>query len=178
MRYIRNIRTIKSFLVKCLRNHFDHHLSPVTACPYEELEGTMHRSEDVAAVMDEGPSHEELVLEGSYIDLYDPQLPVCQGLRIAPGTQKLLYDLSCRPRGAAILAEAGRSYPVRTRKGQLSYLNKGPEGTQNRSRISLPERPQSVDVSAPFRWDWDPASRTLLLEYPCRPDGVNVSITY
>lgn len=132
----------------------------------------------VAAVMDEGPSHEELVLEGSYIDLYDPQLPVCQGLRIAPGTQKLLYDLSCRPRGAAILAEAGRSYPVRTRKGQLSYLNKGPEGTQNRSRISLPERPQSVDVSAPFRWDWDPASRTLLLEYPCRPDGVNVSITY
>ena len=34
MRYIRNIHTVVSFLIKRLRNYLDHRLSPVTAFPY------------------------------------------------------------------------------------------------------------------------------------------------
>ena len=43
---------------------------------------------------------------------------------------------------------------------------------------ALPERPQSVDVSAPFRWDWDPASRTLLLTYESTGEQIPVTLRF
>ena len=131
----------------------------------------------VVAVMDESQDVNPLRLEGQYIDLYDPTLPVLNGITIEPGRQKLLYDLKKRPSGTAILAEAGRSYDIQRKRHSLSYTTKGPAETVNRSRISIPSKPSSVEAES-GSWEWDESSKTLLLEFPNNPDGVSVLIRW
>ena len=131
----------------------------------------------VAAVMDETPDMSPLKLEGKYIDLYDPSLPVLDGATLPPGSRKLLYDLDKRPDETAILAEAGRSTNLRRTRNSLSYITKGPAGTVNRSRVSLPKEPLSVEAEG-SSWTWDEDSRTLLLEFQNNPDGVSVLIKW
>ena len=131
----------------------------------------------VAAVMDETPDQNPLRLEGSFIDLYDPNLPVLDGITLPPGSRKLLYDLAKRPLGAAILAEAGRSTDLRSSRRSFSYITKGPAGTMNRSRVSIPRKPLSVEAEG-CSWTWDENSRTLLLEFQNNPDGVPVLIRW
>lgn len=127
----------------------------------------------VAAVMDETPDMSPLRLEGTFIDLYDPSLPILDGASLPPGARKLLYDLDKRPKGAAILAEAGRSAGLRKTRNSLSYITKGPAGTINRSRVSLPQEPLSVEAEG-CSWTWDEDSKTILLEFPNTPEGVPV----
>ena len=131
----------------------------------------------VAAVMDETSDLSPLTLEGKFIDLYDPLLPILDGATLPPGSRKLLYDLDKRPHGAAILAEAGRSTISRSPGRSLSYITKGPAGTVNRSRVSLPKKPLSVEADG-SSWTWDEDSRTLLLEFQNNPDGVSVLIKW
>ena len=127
----------------------------------------------VAAVMDETPDMSPLRLEGTFIDLYDPSLPILDGASLPPRARKLLYDLDKRPKGAAILAEAGRSAGLRKTRNSLSYITKGPAGTINRSRVSLPQEPLSVEAEG-CSWTWDEDSKTILLEFPNTPEGVPV----
>jgi hypothetical protein len=48
----------------------------------------------IASVVDESPvSSEPLLLKGSFIDLFDPSLPILDEKVIQPGEQTLLYDL-------------------------------------------------------------------------------------
>ena len=131
----------------------------------------------VAAVMDETPDMSPLKLEGKYIDLYDPSLPVLDGATLPPGSRKLLYDLDKRPDETAILAEAGRSTNLRRTRNSLSYITKGPAGTVNRSRVSLPRKPQNVEAEG-SSWTWDEDSRTILLEFKNNPDGIPVLIKW
>ena len=131
----------------------------------------------VAAVMDETSDLSPLTLEGKFIDLYDPLLPILDGATLPPGSRKLLYDLDKRPHGAVILAEAGRSTISRSSGRSLSYITKGPKGTVNRSRVSLPKEPLSVEAEG-SSWTWDEDSRTLLLEFQNNPDGVSVLIKW
>lgn len=133
----------------------------------------------IAAVMDECGTLGNLAIEGKFIDLFDPALPVKDGATIAPGENKLLYNLGLRPQGAAILAQAGRSDITANEAGSFSFVNKGPSGMTNRSRISLPGEPKEVSVSCKETvWSWDAPSQTVLLQFPCSPEGVSVSIKY
>ena len=52
----------------------------------------------IAASLDESVSDEPYVLEGSFIDLFDPTLPIVTRKELAPGTQAFLYDLRKAPR--------------------------------------------------------------------------------
>ncbi len=154
----------------------ERHFGPLEKKNYLLLERGPY---DIVAVMDESVSDKPLQMEGKYIDLYDPALPVYDGIQIAPGTQKLLYNLDRRPLGAKILAQAARSFNVKSKRKSLSYTSKGPDGVLNRSRISLPKEPAQVICSSnEAKWEWDEASRTLLLEFPNAPNGVEVQIKW
>ncbi len=133
----------------------------------------------VAAVLDESVSDIPLRLEGRFIDLYDPNLPVCEGVELAPGSQGLYYDLRKAPRGPAILAAASRASEIRKDRRRFSYLCKGPLETVNVTRIRVPRQPVRVTAGGQeIAYVWDAASRTCLLRFENDPDGVPVEIRW
>ena len=129
----------------------------------------------VAALEDGAP----VGLEGCFVDLYDPALPVYAHKEVSPGTQALLYDVWKAPKAPCILAAAGRTSEERKSRHGFSYLCKGPEGTVHVTRILLPRKPVSVEVDGiPISYEWDEASRTCFLRFGNSPDGVRVEIRY
>ncbi len=136
----------------------------------------------VAAVVDESAvSDQPLRLEGRFIDLFDPHLPVLTQKTVHPGQQALLLDLDrlSHKRRAQVLAAASRQSDLRADRHSLSFTSRAPAQTDNVMRILLPRQPLGVDASAPdARWEWDAASRTLLLRFENRPEGVRVDIKW
>lgn len=136
----------------------------------------------IVAVMDESVSEEPCVLEGCFIDLFDPRLPVLAEIAVKPGDQGFFYDVAKadrkRPR---ILAAASRAYAERMSKKTYSFLSKGPAGTINAARILLPARPESVVADGAEILDgnaWDERSHTYLLRFDNHPEGVEVAFSW
>ena len=134
----------------------------------------------IAAALDESVSDEPYVLEGLFIDLFDPALPVLTEKVVEPGSQAFLYDLRKAPKAPAILAAASRAYDLRKTAHTFSYTCKGPAETINVTRIRLRREPSSmlVDGLPAGEHSWDDASRTLFLRIPNNPDGVRVEIRW
>jgi hypothetical protein len=154
----------------------------------EQLSGPLQRKSsfrlsrgpyEIVAVLDETGDARPLALKGPFIDLFDPALPVCEEVAVEPGSQRLLYALDRRPKGVAILAEAGRSTVLERGRRRFCFLSKGPAETISRSRISLPRCPDTVSVSGSGAdWTWDEGSRSLLLQFNADPDGVRVELSW
>jgi hypothetical protein len=134
----------------------------------------------IAAALDESVSDEPYVLEGSFIDLFDPTLPIVTRKELAPGTQAFLYGLRKAPKAPAILAAASRAYDIHRTARTFSYVCKAPAETFNVTRILLCRKPVSilVDEEPAADFSWDSASRTLFLRFPNSPDGVRVEIRW
>lgn len=130
----------------------------------------------VVAVLEGG---EPLTLDGCFIDLYDPNLPVFAHKVVAPGTQALLYDVRKAPKAPCILAAASRAYEEKASRHSYSYLCKGPVETINVTQIRLPRQPVSVlvdGVETPYTWD--DTAHTCFLRFPNSPEGVRVDIRW
>lgn len=136
----------------------------------------------LAAVLDESVSPEPLKLEGRYVDLYDPSLPICENVEVRPGVQRLFIDLSkVRKDSPMILAAASRAENVTLSGRTFSYVAKSPAATVNVSRILLPAAPKSLKVNDKECLDlncWDEASQTYLLTFDNNPDGVAVEFAW
>ena len=130
----------------------------------------------IVAVMDE-VAGEPFTMEGCFIDLYDPALPVYHQKTVLPGQQALFYDVTRAGKDPQILAAASRSYDETRGKSNFSYTCKGPAGTWNVTRLLLPAPPKTVLVNGEASSaDWDEASKTCFLRFPNHPDGVQVEI--
>ena len=134
----------------------------------------------IAASLDESVSDEPYVLKGSFIDLFDPALPVLSRVSVAPGSQAFLYDLRKASQAPAILAAASRAYDLHRTARTFSYVCKAPAETVNVTRIRLRQKPLSVCVDGEPAADcsWDSTSRTLFLRFPNSPEGVRVEIRW
>lgn len=136
----------------------------------------------LAAVLDESVSPESLKLDGRYIDLYDPSLPICQNVEVRPGVQRLFIDLSkVRKDSPMILAAASRAENETLSGRTFSYVAKSPAATVNVSRVLLPAAPKSLKVNDKECLDqtcWDEASQTYLLTFDNNPDGVSVEFAW
>lgn len=136
----------------------------------------------LAAVLDESVSPEPLKLDGRYIDLYDPSLPICQNVEVRPGVQRLFIDLSkVRKDSPMILAAASRAENETLSGRTFSYVAKSPAATVNVSRVLLPAAPKSLKVNDKECLDqtcWDEASQTYLLTFDNNPDGVSVEFAW
>lgn len=138
----------------------------------------------IAAVLDESVSPQPLHLKGSYIDLFDKELPVLTEAVIKPGEQGYYYNIKNVERGtkAKVLCGASRVYDEKVGAGSYSFVAKSPQNTTNVSRILLPKAPVKVLVNGQeMQGDqalWDKQSRTLRLGFENDPDGVAVAIEW
>ncbi|MDR0710791.1 MAG: hypothetical protein LBF67_00390 [Prevotellaceae bacterium] len=135
----------------------------------------------IAAVVDESVSGEPLTLKGTYIDLFDPELPVLQVKAVRPGEQAFLYDVKkiADKSKPAALCGASRIYEEKATKSTCSFVAKSPAETSNVTRVYLPAKPKSVTVNgAAGDYTWDAASHTCLLKFENNPDGVTVNISF
>jgi hypothetical protein len=141
----------------------------------------------IASVMDESVSTQPLHLKGSFIELFNPVLPILTEKIIAPGEQAFLYDItktktSKQPK---ILAAASRVYEEKVSAKSYSFITKSPSKTQNVMRIQLPVKPIEVKLTdnnhqpnTNFKSSWDAASHTCLLQFENSSEGVGVEIRW
>lgn len=137
----------------------------------------------ILSVVDEGVSNEPLTLNGMFVDMFDPQLPVLTSKVIRPGEQSLLFDIERvkNRHKPQVIVSAGRESDEKRSRHSYSYITKSPVETTNVSRVLLPSVPQSVkvdgaEVFAPARWD--ERSHTYLLEFENSPEGRLVDIRF
>lgn len=142
----------------------------------------------IVAVLNETAKDEPLTLKGTFIDLFDPALPILQQKNIEPNTQAYLFDVAkvASKNTPQVLAAAGRldDATVKITKNNYSFVIKSPANTINAMRILLPKKPQKVTAKlngkdlALFKNDWDEKSKTLLLSFDNYSEGVNVDINW
>lgn len=137
---------------------------------------------DLVAVMSESVSEEPYRIEGSLIDLFDPELPVCNSKDISPGEQGYFINLDRVKKGKPqVLASGSRESDEVIASHSYTYLAKGPQRTTAVSRVWLPSRPTAVKVNGTDVLDetaWDAHSQTYLLKYENDPDGVRVEFVW
>lgn len=137
----------------------------------------------ILSVVDEGVSSEPLTLNGMFVDMFDPKLPVLATKTVQPGEQSLLFDIEQvkNRRQPQVIVSAGRESDEKRSRNSYSYVTKSPVETTNVSRVLLPSVPVSVtvdgeEVFAPSRWD--ERSHTYLLEFENSPEGRQVEIRF
>lgn len=132
----------------------------------------------LTAVMEESTDSQPQVLNGKYIDLFDPELPILTTQTVRPGEQSFLLDISRvkNHRRPQVLATSARVSDEVREGNSYRFTCKSPENTTGVMRILLPKEPTSVEVSTEAIHVWDPASKTLWLQFENNPDGVGVCI--
>ncbi|MDZ7266419.1 MAG: hypothetical protein ONB48_03905 [candidate division KSB1 bacterium] len=102
----------------------------------------------VAATFAETADTSAQILAGDFIDLFDPQLPRCRQIRVAPGGQALLFDLAKLDSAAAhVLAASAAITQERRQQGEFSFVVKGPAGRQARVLVFAPAPQVQVTAS-------------------------------
>jgi len=140
----------------------------------------------IAAVLDESQSKEPLTLDGTFIDLFNPELPVLNQKVIQPGTQAYLFDVSKteNKNKPQVLAAAARITDEVAGRSLYTFIAKSPAKTNNMMRILLSAKPTKItaktggkDLSI-TKNDWDEKSKTLLLGFENYSEGVEVNISW
>jgi len=141
---------------------------------------------EIAAVLDENEDMTPLVLEGLFIDLFDPEVPVIRRKVVEPGEQAFLFNLVKHgdKKRAAVLASASGIYGEKWTDRGYAFTCRAPLNTTNVMRIYLPEAPGELKLmdegggSLPFSKTWDASSNTLFLSFENDPAGVDVKIEW
>lgn len=137
----------------------------------------------IAAVLNE-LNEEPLTLNGQFIDLFDPTLPILNQKNIQPGTQAYLYDVNRaeNKNKPQVLAAASRITNEIITKKQYSFIAKSPAKTNNVMRILLTAKPTNITAKTGGK-DltltqnvWDEKSKTLLLGFENYSEGVEINI--
>ncbi|MBK5195332.1 MAG: hypothetical protein JJE08_04765 [Proteiniphilum sp.] len=142
---------------------------------------------ELIAVMDEGITNKPFTMEGLFIDLFDPQLPVISNKTVQPGNQSLLFNIGSvrEKKKPAVLTTAARVYDEKRTKSSYSFIAKSPIETANVMRVLLPDPPAGCSIlnnngkpATDSNWKWDAASHTMLIQFENHPDGITVNINY
>ncbi|PRA07781.1 MULTISPECIES: hypothetical protein [unclassified Paenibacillus] len=127
----------------------------------------------IASVLEESISEAPLVIPGPVVDLFDPDLHVRQEVRLAPGEQALLYDITAgRPQQekVSLISASSRIEDLTITNTGFQCVAKGPTNMQATARFYCPFEPISVcsidqHQTVPAEWKWDSKSKTVLLNY-------------
>lgn len=136
----------------------------------------------ILAVVDESICEEPLTVNGTFIDMFDPNLPVITSKTVKPNEQSLLYDINqISSKEPQVIASASReSDEVRT-SNSYAYTAKSPIETTNVSRVWLPNKPTSVKIDGNEVLDislWDKLSNTYLIRFENNPEGRHIEFTW
>ena len=142
---------------------------------------------ELIATLDESVSKVPVITTGSYINLFDPELPVISEKITKPGEQSFLYNINSvedknKPQ---VLASASRIYDEEINAKSYSFVCKSPLDTNNSMRILLPQQPESILLnnnplrkSPDIHYEYDQQSKTLLLQFANNPEGAKISINW
>ncbi len=142
----------------------------------------LRRGPYVVAAGLETPDDMPATIEGSFIDLFDANLPVVSKVEIQPGRRLLLLDANrisanaptvlaaaCKTLGATILPDGG-----------FRFYAEGPDGIDAVVRVRLEAPPKTVLVDdepiASDAVEWDAETKTALLRFPNSAEGHWVTI--
>ncbi|WEH11932.1 hypothetical protein [Alicyclobacillus fastidiosus] len=135
----------------------------------------------IASVMDESYHQEPVVLSGSYVNLFDANLPIVHRITLNPGDNILLYDLTAIEQELQLIAASSRIEAIsRTDKG-FEFVARGPENVNGIARFRCPQRPQKIMIQDNVhndvaKFEWDEPSSTLCIRYANNPTGVHLKI--
>lgn len=135
----------------------------------------------IGAVMRESCGDEPLVLKGRFIDLFEPELAVKTEVRIAPDQQCWLIDMDrVTATAPAALAASGRIENWVVTENGVDFRLETPTRIANAVRILLDAKPSAVRIDGEDSnaWQWDEASRTLLVRHQGNPKGTPISIAF
>ncbi len=139
---------------------------------------------DLVSVLNESVSDDPYVLNGLFIDLFDPELPVLTTKIVNPDEQAFLINLDrvedkTKPQ---VLCGAARVYEEEVGKSSYEFVAKSPINTTNVMRVLLPSKPKSVEVTdadgrklTEATFSWDENSKTSLLKFENSPEGIHVA---
>jgi hypothetical protein len=153
-----------------LKNHFT-----LTRGPYE-----------IISVVNENSDASPYKIEGKFIDLFHPEIPVLTEKQVQPGAQAFLYNIASvkNPRTPQVLATAARVYDEKRTKKNYSFVAKSPLNTTNVMRMLLPHKPEQTKVTdatgnvLQANSLWDEPSKTYFLSFENNPDGVHVKLSW
>jgi hypothetical protein len=138
----------------------------------------------VAAVLDETVSNDPvLTLKGTFVDLFEPALPLVTSRTLHRDERALLYDIHWAVRKgiqAKVLAAGARVRNERVDGGALAFTMRGPAGSTANARVFLPGPPRRVttDPALDVRTQWDAPSSTLWLAMPNVAADVSVRMEW
>lgn len=136
----------------------------------------------ILAVVDESVSEKPLTVDGTFVDMFDPNLPVVTRKTVNPGEQALLFDVDkIGSREAQVIVSASRESDEVRGDRSYSYLTKSPIETTNVSRVWLPSAPISVKIDGNEVCDpslWDKQSNTYLIKFENSPEGRRVEFAW
>jgi len=143
---------------------------------------------DIISVLDESVNNVPYHAQGSFIDLFDPQLPVIREKTVLPGQQAFLYDLSRIGDGKQpkVLASASRIYAEQVIGRKYTFITKSPLKTTNNIRIYLPAQPAKITLTDNTTGQavdckdasWDEPSGTYFLSLESVPDGIRITLEW
>jgi hypothetical protein len=155
------------------------------APPYRE-QGymTMRRGQYLLAAGMTAPASsagEELArISGHFIDMFDGDLALRDGIGVQAGRYAFLLDLDRVPRDTpAVLAASGRVTNVTAQPRALRFTISGPANTWAVTRVALPAAPNVARAGGDgISFSWDQGTQTVLLKHPNAPDGVTYSVAW
>jgi len=159
------------------KNHFILHRGPYT----------------IVAVMDESVDEQPVILEGSYVDLFDAKLTIRNGVEIKAGELAFLYDLNSLSASTApkLIAASSRIDELKVTRNDkecgsgkltIDFMAKGPERVPGVARIYSTEKVTCVKAYCDnqvvdIKHEWDDASNTVVVFYDNNPDGIRIILT-
>ena len=130
----------------------------------------------VGAVLEEpGGSH---VVEGTYLDLLDPQLGIVRQRELGPGQLTWLRDLTYDEE--PLLASAGRVVDCERDQTGIRFRCEAPRGVQVTTALRVPAKPAAVRADGADVTDlrYDAEAGVLWLRHPGVPAGTRVEVEF
>lgn len=137
----------------------------------------------IAMGLDESVEGPPKTLEGRFIDLFHPDLPVLTQKTLDPGTPALLYDLDWAaahlPR-PAVAAASTRIRDVNVDGGGLRFNTRGPAGSPATILVRLDAPPAGVTATptVPLTSTWDAAHNLLKISLENRAESIRLAVAF
>lgn len=135
----------------------------------------------IGAGLDESIAAGSKVLEGHYVNLFDPELKLQTRIELTPGSRFFLLDLDhAAPTGPTMLASACKAMPLAPGLRGFECLVEGIANTEGIALLRFPNRPEHITLNDVVLEDWryDEAARLLWIEFPNQPRAQKLTVTF
>jgi hypothetical protein len=138
----------------------------------------------VTVGLEESVSDRNHRFEGSFVRIFDPELPLTDHLLIEPGRSGLWYDLALAPEPPAVLVSASRIHGWEQQTDRLAFVSTAPRDMLTRTWLRLPSEPRRVEVvnahakRLPCEWVWHQAAEAMELSHDSDPTGLVVRVNW